>query len=155
MRRYGLSAKASPPRIAAGGTLGAMLPPSTVLPFTASSPSRISQPLHGRHPARPVSQTMYMATIAVICRVSPDFCDRRQPSWAERLEGLRRRLGAVVLFVFVIGGLYGGVFTPTERAASAGRRLPARRPARAAGPRRDPRLRCCGHAHRGGGVHRC
>src|SRR5712671_2436234 len=102
--------------IAAGGTLGAMLPPSTVLAvyglITQQDIGKLF--MAGILPGL-LAMTMYMATIAVICRVKPDFLPiAAKASWAERLEGLRDVWAPVVLFVFVIGGLYGGVFTPTE-----------------------------------------
>jgi len=51
----------------------------------------------------------------VICRVKPDLLPTvPKASWSERLAGLRDVWAPVSLFVLVIGGLYGGVFTPTE-----------------------------------------
>src|SRR5262249_47630341 len=61
-----------------------------------------------------LAMSMYMATIALICRVKPDFLPVvAKASWAERLEGLRDVWAPVALFLFVIGGLYGGGFAPT------------------------------------------
>src|SRR5437868_660193 len=116
MRRYGYPQSFATGVIAAGGTLGAMLPPSTVLAvyglITQQDIGKLF--MAGILPGL-LAMTMYMATIAVICRVKPDFLPiAHKASWAERLEGLRDVWAPVVLFVFVIGGLYGGVFTPTE-----------------------------------------
>src|SRR6202023_3647813 len=56
-----------------------------------------------------------MLTVVVIGRVRPDFLPvAPRHSWKERLTGLRDVWATLVLFVFVIGGLYGGLFTPTE-----------------------------------------
>src|SRR6266436_1240816 len=56
-----------------------------------------------------------MLTIAVIVRVRPNFLPTvPKASWEQRLEGLRDVWAPMLLFVLVIGGLYGGVFTPTE-----------------------------------------
>jgi tripartite ATP-independent transporter DctM subunit len=56
-----------------------------------------------------------MVTIAIICRVKPDLLPTvPKASWPERLAGLKDVWAPLLLFVLVIGGLYGGFFTPTE-----------------------------------------
>jgi C4-dicarboxylate transporter DctM subunit len=58
---------------------------------------------------------MYMATIVVIGVVRPGYLPAGQPATArQRIAGLRDVWAPILLFVFVIGGLYGGLFTPTE-----------------------------------------
>jgi tripartite ATP-independent transporter DctM subunit len=58
---------------------------------------------------------MYMTTIMIIGRVRPGFLPTGPRStWKERLGGLRDIWAMLLLFLFVIGGLYGGLFTPTE-----------------------------------------
>ncbi len=58
---------------------------------------------------------MYMLTIGVIGLARPGFLPSGpRTGWKERLASLRDVWAAVALFVFVIGGLYGGLFTPTE-----------------------------------------
>src|SRR5262249_8919614 len=116
MRRYGYPQSFSAGVIAAGGTLGAMLPPSTVLAvyglITQQDIGKLF--MAGILPGL-LAMSMYMATIAVICRVKPDFLPIvNKPSCGARREGLGDVWAPVVLFLFVIGGLYGGVFTPTE-----------------------------------------
>ncbi len=116
MRRYGYPQSFATGVIAAGGTLGAMLPPSTVLAvyglITQQDIGKLFQA--GILPGL-LAMTMYMATIAVICAVKPDYLPTApKASWPERLNGLRDVWAPVVLFLFVIGGLYGGIFTPTE-----------------------------------------
>jgi C4-dicarboxylate transporter, DctM subunit len=59
--------------------------------------------------------SMYMATIAIIGVVRPDYLPvgpRSSPR--ERLQAVREVWAPLLLFIFVIGGLYGGLFTPTE-----------------------------------------
>ncbi|MBS0527610.1 MAG: TRAP transporter permease [Proteobacteria bacterium] len=116
MRRYGYPQSFSTGVIAAGGTLGAMLPPSTVLAvyglITQQDIGRLFQA--GILPGL-LAMAMYMVTIAIICRVKPDLLPTvPKTSWAERLAGLKDVWAPLLLFVLVIGGLYGGVFTPTE-----------------------------------------
>jgi C4-dicarboxylate transporter, DctM subunit len=58
---------------------------------------------------------MYVATISTIALMWPGYLPAGQPSsWRERIAALREVWAPLVLFLFVIGGLYGGVFTPTE-----------------------------------------
>jgi tripartite ATP-independent transporter DctM subunit len=102
--------------IAAGGTLGAMLPPSTVLAvygiITQQDIGKLF--MAGILPGL-LAMSMYIATIVIIGLVKPDFLPRAErASWAQRLAGIRDVWAPVVLFIFVIGGLYGGFFTPTE-----------------------------------------
>src|SRR5262249_430502 len=58
---------------------------------------------------------MYMTTIAIIVWARPKYLPAgpRTP-WKERLEGMRDIWATLLLFFFVIGGLYGGLFTPHE-----------------------------------------
>jgi C4-dicarboxylate transporter DctM subunit len=116
MRRYGYPQSFATGVIAAGGTLGAMLPPSTVLAvyglITQQDVGKLFQA--GILPGL-LAMAMYMLTIAIICRVKPDYLPTvPKASWHERLLGLRDVWAPVTLFLLVIGGLYGGVFTPTE-----------------------------------------
>ena len=58
---------------------------------------------------------MYMTTIAIIGGVRPGLLPTIAAQfWAERLQALREVWAPLLLFLFVIGGLYGGLFTPTE-----------------------------------------
>ena len=116
MRRYGYPQSFATGVIAAGGTLGAMLPPSTVLAvyglITQQDVGKLFQA--GIIPGL-LAMAMYMVTIAVICRVRPNLLPTvPKASWAERAAGLKDVWAPLLLFVLVIGGLYGGIFTPTE-----------------------------------------
>jgi tripartite ATP-independent transporter DctM subunit len=116
MRRYGYPQSFSTGVIAAGGTLGAMLPPSTVLAvygiITQQDIGKLF--IAGVLPGI-LAMSMYVVTIAVIVMLRPKFLPAGMPSsLGERLRGLRDIWAPLVLFAFVIGGLYGGVFTPTE-----------------------------------------
>lgn len=116
MRRYGYPQSFATGVIAAGGTLGAMLPPSTVLVvygiITEQDIGKLF--IAGILPGI-LAASMYICTVAIIGFVRPDFLPRApRHSWKERVEGLRNIWATLLLFVFVIGGLYGGLFTPTE-----------------------------------------
>jgi len=63
---------------------------------------------------------MYMITITIIGAARPGFLPAGpRSSWNERVEALRDVWATLLLFAFVIGGIYGGVFTATEAAAPA------------------------------------
>jgi len=116
MRRYGYPQSFSTGVIAAGGTLGAMLPPSTVLAvygvITQQDIGKLF--IAGVLPGL-LAMTMYVLTIGVIVTVRRGLLPAGTPSsWRQRVLGLRDVWAPLVLFAFVIGGLYGGLFTPTE-----------------------------------------
>jgi C4-dicarboxylate transporter, DctM subunit len=113
MRRYNYPQSFATGVIAAGGTLGAMLPPSTVLAvygiITEQDIGKLF--IAGIIPGL-LAAAMDMMTVVVIGRLRPGFLPRH--TWKERLVGVRDIWAMLLLFVFVIGGLYGGLFTPTE-----------------------------------------
>jgi len=116
MRRFAYPPSFATGVIAAGGTLGAMFPPSIVLAvyglITQQDIGKLF--IAGVLPGL-LAVTMYMATIAVIGRVRPRFLPAAPASsWAARRQAAREVWAPLALFVFVIGGLYGGLFTPTE-----------------------------------------
>ncbi len=116
MRRYGYPQSFSTGVIAAGGTLGAMLPPSTVLAVYAILTQQDIGKLFmaGVLPGL-LAMAMYVFTIFVIVQIKPDWLPRHEKqSPLERIDGLKNIWAPLTLFVFVIGGLYGGFFTPTE-----------------------------------------
>ena len=116
MRRYGYPQSFATGVIAAGGTLGAMLPPSTVLAvYGIITEQDIGKLFIAGILPGVLAASMYIATVTIIGFVRPDFLPRApRHSWKERMEGLRNIWATLLLFVFVIGGLYGGLFTPTE-----------------------------------------
>jgi C4-dicarboxylate transporter, DctM subunit len=116
MRRFHYPQSFATGVIAAGGTLGAMFPPSTVLAvyglITQQDIGKLF--IAGIIPGL-LAASMYMATVATIGLVRPGFLPTApRHSWPERLQALKEVWAPVVLFLFVIGGLYGGLFTPTE-----------------------------------------
>ncbi|HXP78039.1 MAG TPA: TRAP transporter permease [Stellaceae bacterium] len=116
MRRYGYAQSFATGVIAAGGTLGAMLPPSTVLAVYGIITQQDIGKLFvaGVLPGL-LAMLMYVTTVAIIGRVRPGFLPAGRPStWHERARGIGDVWAPLLLFAFVIGGLYGGLFTPTE-----------------------------------------
>lgn len=118
MRRYGYSEGLAAGSIAAGGTLGILIPPSVILVLygimTQQDIGKLF--LAGLLPGL-IGILGYMAAV----RLSMWWTGERagtQPklSLGERLAALRGVSGVLALFVLVIGGIYLGVFTATEAA---------------------------------------
>ena len=116
MRRYGYPKSFATGVIAAGGTLGAMLPPSTVLAvYSIITQQDIGKLFMAGILPGLLAITMYVITIAIIVKLRPDLLPAGEfKPWKERFKGLKDVWAPLVLFAFVIGGLYGGLFTPTE-----------------------------------------
>src|SRR4030088_738251 len=123
MRRHDYPKSFATGVIAVGGTLGAMLPPSTVLAvygiITQQDIGKLF--IAGIVPGL-LAIVMHMITIAIIGFVKPGFLPAGpRSSWKDRLAALRDVWSPLLLFVFVIGGRYGGFFFPTaHRAGGAG-----------------------------------
>lgn len=121
MRRHNYPESFSAGVIAAGGTLGIMIPPSTVLAIYGIITEQDIGKLFiaGVIPGI-LAVLMYVATVSIIGWTRPGFLPSGpRSSWSERLDSLKSVWATVLLFAFVIGGLYGGMFTATE-AAGAG-----------------------------------
>lgn len=118
MRRFGYPQSFSTGVIAAGGTLGIMIPPSTVLAvyglITEQDIGKLF--IAGVLPGT-LAVLMYMTTVSIIGWARPDFLPSGpRSSWSERFASLRDVWATVLLFAFVVGGIYGGMFTATEAA---------------------------------------
>ena len=121
MRRHKYPQSFATGVIAAGGTLGIMIPPSTVFAvyglITEQDIGKLF--IAGIIPGL-VAVSMYMLTITLIGWARPGFLPKgERSSWTERLAAVRDVWAVLLLFAFIIGGLYGGLFTATE-AAGAG-----------------------------------
>lgn len=116
MRRFDYPPSLAAGTIAAGGTLGAMFPPSTVLVvYGIITEQDIGKLFMAGVVPGLLAVAMYILTLALIGAVRPALLPRGpRSSWTERFAALKDIWASVLLFVFVIGGLYGGLFTPTE-----------------------------------------
>ena len=118
MRQYGYADSLASGAIAAGGTLGILIPPSVILVLygimTSSDIGLLF--IAGIIPGL-VAIALYMAAVAVVTRLNPAAGPRAERSdWAARWRSLTRVTATGLLFILVIGGIYFGVFTPTEAA---------------------------------------
>jgi C4-dicarboxylate transporter, DctM subunit len=105
--------------IAAGGTLGIMIPPSINLIIygflTETSIPRLF--LAGLVPGIMLA-VGFMVITAILCKLYPSLGGpSRSASWSERISGLRHLVPLLLLFAVVIGSIYAGWATPTESAA--------------------------------------
>ncbi|MFC3338372.1 TRAP transporter large permease [Paracandidimonas soli] len=118
MKRYNYSLKLGAGAIAAGGLLGIMIPPSIIFIIYASMAevSVSEQLLAGLFPGL-LTILVFMLGISLICHIDKDA---GPPAPAiplrQALAALKQFWGAFVLMVVVIGGIYSGIFTPTESA---------------------------------------
>lgn len=118
MRRYGFSESLAAGSVAAGGTLGILIPPSVILVLygivTQQDIGRLF--LAGILPGL-LGVAGYMIAVRLSLLGGRAGGARLPPlPWAERLRALRGVAGVLGLFALVMGGLYLGVFTATEAA---------------------------------------
>jgi tripartite ATP-independent transporter DctM subunit len=119
MRRYDYDSRLATGAVAAGGTLGILIPPSTVLIvyalLTEQSIGRLF--LAGFLPGLLLT-LLFVATVLIVAAVRPSFGPpgERQPL-SERLMVLVRSGALLFIVIIVIGGIYTGLFTVTEAAA--------------------------------------
>jgi tripartite ATP-independent transporter DctM subunit len=119
LRRYGYSGALATGALAAGGTLGILIPPSVILVIYAILAEQNIEKLFVAALVPGILAALgYMAAIGVWVRLSPDAAlVRARVPWRARLVHLGRIWPVVAIFAVVVGGIYAGVFTPTEAAA--------------------------------------
>lgn len=116
MRRFGYSPSFSTGVIAAGGTIGILIPPSVIMVLygVMTQTSIVDLFVAGVLPGI-LQVLLFLITVLIIATLRPDAAPRGQRlSFRDRLQASRSVLGTTVLFLVVIGGLYLGIFTPTE-----------------------------------------
>jgi tripartite ATP-independent transporter DctM subunit len=118
MRRFGYRDSFAAGAIAAGGTLGILIPPSVIMVLYAIMTEQSIGALFAAGVLPGLLATgFYIAAAAIVTRRHPELGPPgEQSSWSQRLLALRNIWGVLVLFGIVMGGMYGGWFTPTEAA---------------------------------------
>ena len=119
MRRYNYDNRLATGVIAAGGTLGILIPPSTAFVIygllTEQSIGRLL--LAGVLPGLLLT-ALFMITVAIWMRFKPQYGPPGpRMNWKERGESLVRAGPFLTIVLVSIGGIYIGIFTPTEAAA--------------------------------------
>ena len=119
MRRHGYSGRLATGTLAAGGTLGILIPPSVPLVIYAIlTEQNIAKLFAAAMIPGVIAMLGYLVAIAIYVRVvpgqAPELDDEGPSLTASSLWGV---LPILVIFLIVFGGIYGGKFTPTECAA--------------------------------------
>jgi tripartite ATP-independent transporter DctM subunit len=119
MKKYKYDDTLATGTVAAAGTLGILIPPSTVLIvygiLTEQSIGKLF--VAGIIPGILLS-ILFAATVAYLCWRDPAIGPPgTASSWKERLQALTGIIEALMLFVLAIGGLFGGLFSPTQAGA--------------------------------------
>jgi C4-dicarboxylate transporter, DctM subunit len=118
MKRLGYSDELSTGVMAVGGTLGIMIPPSTIMVIYGI----ITQTNIGKLFAAGIlpgllSAALLMLAVVVITSRDPEHAPAgERATWSERWRALRGIWGVALLVLVVLGGIYGGFFTATEGA---------------------------------------
>ncbi len=118
MKKLGYSDTLSTGVIAAGGTLGIMIPPSTIMViYGIITETNIGKLFAAGVIPGLLTAVLMMAAIVYLTSRDPEHAPAgKRHTWAERWAALRGIWGVAVLVVVVLGGIYGGLFTATEGA---------------------------------------
>jgi len=118
MRKYGYKDSLASAAIAAGGTLGILIPPSVIMVIygimTETNIGKLF--IAGILPGIACVVLLCLAVAWITWRDPAAGPPAARAGWPERLEALKHVWPVVLLFAGVIGGIYGGVFTATEGA---------------------------------------
>jgi len=118
MKKYNYDPALATGVVAAGGTLGILIPPSTIFIIygimTEQSVGRLF--VAGVLPGILLA-VLFSLVILIWSRLQPDLCDQApKTTWKEKFASLTGVIETIILFVIVMGGLFIGLFTPTEAA---------------------------------------
>jgi tripartite ATP-independent transporter DctM subunit len=120
LKRHNYSGALATGTLAAGGTIGILVPPSWILVIYAIlTEQNIAKLFLAALIPGLLAAVGYCITIAIVARLKPESAGTPYPRmpYRERFGQLARIWPAPLIFVLVIGGIYTGVFTPTEAAA--------------------------------------
>ena len=119
LKRYGYPGSLATGALAAGGTLGILIPPSVILVIYAILAEQNIEKLFVAALIPGILAAIgYMIAISVWVHLSPNSAAvRDRVPWGERMLMLGKVWPVVTIFIVVVGGIYAGIFTPTEAAA--------------------------------------
>ncbi|MBY4678785.1 TRAP transporter large permease [Marinobacterium arenosum] len=118
-KRLGYDSRLFTGSIAAGGTLGIMIPPSiNLIVYGFITETSIPKLFAASLIPGIMLATIFVIGTAALCTINPSLGGpKRSHSWGERLKGLVELLPVLSLFFIVVGSIYAGWATPTEAAA--------------------------------------
>lgn len=105
--------------ITSAGSLGILIPPSIVMIIYAVATSESAGKLFIAGIVPGILLAAIMMTLVFVQAKRQNFPRQPKPTSAEFWHSLKDAWGGILLVVIVIGGIYGGIFTPTEAAAVA------------------------------------
>ncbi|MDB2408113.1 TRAP transporter large permease [Jannaschia sp.] len=119
LKRYGYDGGFSTATLAAGGTLGILIPPSVVLVIYAIlTEQNIAKLFLAAFLPGVIAALGYVIAVSIYVRLNPGSAGVRAPiPMRQRFAQLGAVWPVLVVFLAVVGGIYGGIFTPTEAAA--------------------------------------
>jgi C4-dicarboxylate transporter, DctM subunit len=119
MKAHGYHGRLSTATLATGGTLGILIPPSVPLVvYAILTEQNIAKLFAAALVPGLLAVLGYLIVIALYCAVRPHLAARSEPvAWRQRWKALAGVWPIATIFVLVFGGIYGGVFSPTEGAA--------------------------------------
>jgi C4-dicarboxylate transporter DctM subunit len=119
LKRAGYAGSLASGALAAGGTLGILIPPSIVLVIYAIlAEQNIAKLFAAAFIPGILAALGYMLVINIVVRINPKLAGSVPPMpWPERWQAVGAVWPVLLIFVVVVGGIYTGLFTPTEGAA--------------------------------------
>lgn len=119
MRAHGYHGRLSTATLATGGALGILIPPSVPLVvYAILTEQNIAKLFAAAMIPGLLAMLGYIVVIALYCRARPEFATPSESlPWGQRLRALGAIWPIVGIFLIVFGGIYGGIFSPTEGAA--------------------------------------
>jgi len=119
MERFGYDRRLAAGVVAMGGTLSALIPPSILLViYGVITEESIGKLLIAGIIPGVVSMALFALLVVVWAKIRPQDAPRGEAfTWGERIRSLKDIIGIFILFVCVTGGIYTGMFTPTEAGA--------------------------------------
>jgi len=118
MRKFGYADSLATASIAAGGTLGILIPPSVILViYGLLTESSIRELFAAGFLPGLLGILLYLVAVRYVVWRTPEAGPAgERTEWPQRLQALKGVWGVLVLFTVVMGGIYLGIFTPTEAA---------------------------------------
>jgi tripartite ATP-independent transporter DctM subunit len=119
MKRHGYSGRLATATVAAGGTLGILIPPSVILVvYAILTEQNIAKLFAAAFIPGLIAMLGYIVAIGLYVRLVPGHApEHDEVSRADLWSSALGVLPVLAIFLIVFGGIYGGVFTPTEGAA--------------------------------------
>ncbi len=119
MKKFRYNDKLASGVVAAGGTIGILIPPSLgFILYAILTEESIGQLFMAGIIPGILEILFYVATIFILCAINPHYGPRGpKTSIIQKIYSLKTTWPVLILFLLVIGGIYGGIFTPTEAGA--------------------------------------